>query len=145
MKIPFRPSVSSTSSYRHALLWSAALSYILIAYPATALSQGLDPLSAACVECHKGEADQAAGTVGHPGPTSHPVGMDYAASTARDRALTPPSDLDPRLALSAGVVACTTCHIPYREADHAGRAAGGDPMLVMDNEGSRLCLACHRK
>jgi len=43
------------------------------------------------------------------------------------------------LPLVDGLIGCSTCHLPYSKANHAG------PMLVIDNAGSRLCLACHRK
>lgn len=115
-----------------------------------ALAQTLDPESAACIECHSGYFTD--GTVTHPDGSSHAIGMDYASRAATDPGLTPAPSLDKSLRLPGGRVGCGTCHVPYSEADHERLSAERaripeipDPMLNIDNKGSALCLACHRK
>jgi predicted CXXCH cytochrome family protein len=44
---------------------------------------------------------------------------------------------DGRIKLPDGRIQCTTCHDPHNTQRHAG-------MLVISNDRSRLCLACHR-
>lgn len=111
----------------------------------------LDAASARCVECHETFMDpDVPGVVCHEQGCDHAIGVDYAGARARLPALTPEGELPPEVGLPGGAIGCTTCHVPYSEADHealaAGRAGGEgpDPMLVIDNAGSALCLVCHR-
>ncbi len=71
------------------------------------------------------------------GAGDHPVGVDYhAAAAANPLAYTPPRLLPPQIRLLNGKVDCVSCHTgPGLDT--------GD--LVMSNEDSALCLACHRK
>jgi hypothetical protein len=73
-----------------------------------------------------------------------------AAST--NPGLRQPFDLDPSIKLVNNyIVGCTTYHVPYSTDDlilstMEDRVPGSpDPMLVMDNRISELCLECHRK
>jgi predicted CXXCH cytochrome family protein len=111
----------------------------------------LDAASLLCLSCHDGIAarDVFAGTHGanwadnrasplaaRPRLTGHPVGIPYP--TAR-------RDYEPAeyvggaagLKLPDGRIQCTTCHDPHNTHQHAG-------MLRIRNDGSRLCLSCHR-
>ena len=67
---------------------------------------------------------------------THPIGGSYgtAASAAPD--LKPVASLDRMIRLYSGRLGCGTCHSVYSKlAKH----------LVMDNRGSRLCIACHNR
>lgn len=69
---------------------------------------------------------------------SHPVGVFYADARRRYfGAYRPIKELPPQIRFFNGMVGCGTCHNPYSEDKHA--------MLVINNRGSALCLACHRK
>ena len=87
----------------------------------------------------------------HQGDCDHPIGASYEALSGRNRGLVTPARLDPAIKLVDGKMGCLTCHVPFVEADHetvaASRGEGvqPDPMLVIDNTGSGLCVACHRK
>lgn len=77
----------------------------------------------------------AAGTAA--GNESHPVGMDYREDVERDpSSYNPAESLPARLHLPGGLVGCITCHT------ERGMDTGE---LVMGNEKSQLCAACHRK
>ena len=123
------------------------IAFLLFASPAFASSQiltaGLDAGSAECVSCH-----QDAITVNEPlqvchqGDCDHPVGVSYISFSSKNRGLTPIEGLDPAIKLIDGKMGCLTCHAPYAPVDHEKTA---DPMLSVDNPGSGLCVACHRK
>lgn len=111
----------------------------------------LDPASGECVSCHETFMDPAhPGFVCHAEGCNHAIGIDYNEAASRRPALTPANELDPNVKLVAGRIGCTTCHVPYSVADHEAlsdkRADESipDPLLVLDNTGSALCLACHR-
>lgn len=112
----------------------------------------LNAASLVCLSCHDGVvapdvyagphamtwSDRAVGGVraGASRLTSHPIGTlypvarpDYNSPAAVSR--------DGRIRLPEGRVQCTTCHDPHNTERHHG-------MLVISNERSRLCLACHR-
>ncbi len=135
------------------LLLGAAV-ILLLLNPATALPAGLDPESVRCINCHESLVDpDAPGLVCHSAGCNHPVGLDYTALAARNPGYAPPAKLDPKMRFTGGILGCTTCHVPYSEDDHKiladKRAKMGplmpDPMLAIDNPGSKLCLECHRK
>lgn len=69
----------------------------------------------------------------------HPVSIPYTTETAMaDGELSMPLDLAPALRLEpGGYLECRTCHDPHNDRF--------DKFLVMDNAGSALCTACHRK
>lgn len=101
----------------------------------------LDQRSTECLSCHDGviakagRVDIRSGEYRHGLGPSHPVGVDYptGAFTAgyADRATLPQAIL-----LFDGKVGCLSCHNLY---------SGERGLLVMDNTGSALCVACHRK
>lgn len=75
----------------------------------------------------------------------HPVGFNYDDAQAADPGIRQRTSLPPilqkRLAISGNKVECSSCHDPHRT-----NLPGQDNMfLVMDNNGSQLCLACHIK
>jgi len=133
----------------------AFLVLILLSVPfvfVLSASAALDAASAGCVGCHETTVDpDTPGVVCHAEGCNHAVGVDYAAAAGAMRSLTPPDELPAGVRLVGGVMGCTTCHVPYSEADHQALADkralgdGPDPMLSIDNAGSALCLACHRK
>ncbi len=112
----------------------------------------LDAPSRKCVNCHEGILS---GTmVTHQIAAEHPVGVDYTELARRNPSLIPPKAMDKSLRLVEGRISCITCHVPYDRNNHldltqkrrAARQSGGpDPMLSIDNAGSRLCIGCHRK
>ena len=93
--------------------------------------------STACLSCHDGSL--ASGVIhgarqGLPLDlrAGHPVGLAYRVG--RGGSLRPPASVDHRIRLPDGRVGCGSCHSPY---------SGERFMLVVPNDGSRLCLACH--
>ncbi|MGK7346496.1 MAG: cytochrome c3 family protein [Candidatus Nitrospinota bacterium M3_3B_026] len=71
------------------------------------------------------------------GSESHPVGVSYRQAVEKDpSSYNPPESLPARLHLPGGLVGCITCHT------ERGMDTGE---LVMGNEKSQLCAACHRK
>lgn len=112
----------------------------------------LDSESTRCLKCHEGGLK--GNRVCHKGGCDHPIGMDYEAAARLNRTLPPVSTLNPALRLVEGRIGCLTCHIPYDKTNHIElynkrvetyRSTGVDVMLSLDNNGSRLCLSCHRK
>lgn len=114
----------------------------------------LDPDSIECMSCH----DAAVATdvtlqVCSLPDCDHPVGVDYVMAASSNHGLKQPFDLDPSIKLVNNSVGCTTCHVPYSPDDHTILSTmrgtvypeSPDPMLVMDNRISELCLGCHRK
>lgn len=69
---------------------------------------------------------------------SHPIGVSYAEAKRKYRGAYRDMDkLPPQIRFFNGMVGCGTCHNPYAQDKHA--------QLVLNNYGSRLCLACHMK
>ena len=81
-----------------------------------------------CLGCHDG----ASASLIH---RSHPVDINYLFAQMRSKGkLRPPAALDPAVNLKDGLTACVSCHHP--ESQNKAK-------LVLTNDGSRLCLACH--
>jgi len=128
------------------VIFSAFLSFISL--PVLAGAQPplvpVDAASAECLGCHQDSITvNEPLRVCHQGDCDHPIGSSYEALSSRNRGLVPSESLDPALRLSGGKMNCLTCHVPYAAAGHEAADAG--PMLVIDNTGSALCVACHRK
>lgn len=121
---------------------------LVLAPPAFASAEilppdALDAGSAECVSCHQDSITvKEPLQVCHQGECDHLVGVSYISFSSRNRGLTPPEALDPAIKLIDGKMGCLACHIPYVAADHESAA---NPMLSVDNTGSGLCVACHRK
>jgi predicted CXXCH cytochrome family protein len=102
----------------------------------------LDERSIGCIECHdthfKDEMDFiGAGNWRHTSNMSHPIGTLYSeASRGKIESYRPESILRKEIKLFNGKVGCGTCHSIYS----SNRA-----MLVINNNGSRLCKECHLK
>lgn len=100
----------------------------------------IENVTAHCLECHGpdigvAEAEAEAPTPTHlvgPAGRSHPVDVAYPDSK---NGLAPRAGLDERLLLIEGKVTCITCHDP-EAANHS---------LVIPQDGSQLCLACHQR
>ncbi len=107
----------------------------------------IDELSIKCLNCHDAslgddtEIYYAVGTGSYSHRKSigvtHPIGANYYLVSRKYRgAYVKPEDLDKRIKLFKGRVGCGSCHNPYSK-EHF--------QLVMSNEGSKLCFACHNK
>lgn len=114
----------------------------------------LDPDSAQCLSCHDAAfASDVTLTVCSLPNCDHPLGVDYVMASSGNHGLRQPFDLDPSIKLVNNNIGCTTCHVPYSVDDHSILSAmrktvypeSPDPMLVMDNRISELCLGCHIK
>ncbi len=103
--------------------------------------------SAACLTCHDGSlaSDESIPDLepgvwhhgGYSGSTSHPLGVDYRdAQRRKRRGYRDMSALPDVIKLPDGKVECVSCHNLYSQNQH---------LLAISNEGSRLCLICHRK
>jgi predicted CXXCH cytochrome family protein len=103
-----------------------------------------------CLGCHDGvtapsvytspHAVNVAGELGDMrlgtrGLRSHPVGIKYP--TAAEKYAAPAALAAANLPLDDGRIQCTTCHDAHNTYHHRH-------MLRISNEGSRLCLTCHR-
>ncbi len=107
------------------------------------LKQVLDDGSRDCLICHDGTLSQDA-TVKVAGAdwehsqsigVSHPIGIDYGSLYRKNpRRLRNPGALDRRIKLVEGKVGCQSCHSHFSKLPH---------LLVMENDGSKLCLQCH--
>lgn len=69
----------------------------------------------------------------------HPVSLDYAAAAAMANSqLAAANTLPPAVRLDhAGQMQCTACHNPHNDQNGM--------FLVVSNQGSALCIACHKK
>lgn len=120
---------------------------LMTASPALTLAQLppalLDPGSAECVSCHEDSITvKEPFEVCHQGGCDHPAGVSYESLTLKNRGLVPADRLDPAIRLVDGRMGCLSCHTPYAAGSHE-KSTGG--MLSIDNKGSALCVACHRK
>lgn len=121
------------------LLISASSAFCLAQLPPPLL----DPGSAECVSCHEDSITVSEPfEVCHQGGCDHPVGVGYETLTLKNRGLTPADRLDPAIKLVDGRMGCLSCHTPYAAGSHE---EASDSMLSIDNNGSALCMACHRK
>lgn len=116
------------------------------------LESGPGQLSVQCLRCHDGGiatdafVDEMGGAVltartrgsGMGDPSrNHPIGVRYPT---RRRDYQPVSHVTAsgRIQLYDGKIECTTCHDPHNQYELPA-------MLVVSNERSRLCYACHKK
>lgn len=127
---------------------SLVSAFLLISvFPASCLAQLppplLDPGSAGCVSCHEDSITVSEPfEICHQGNCDHPAGVNYEALALKNRGLVPADRLDQAIKLVDGRIGCLSCHIPYAAGSHEEAA---DSMLSIDNKGSALCMACHRK
>ncbi|MBI5049258.1 MAG: cytochrome c3 family protein [Deltaproteobacteria bacterium] len=107
----------------------------------------LDDLSIKCLMCHDASLGKdalvakvkAGGEYDHGTNVglSHPIGVSYIeTSTKYPGAYKKVGQLKPEIRLFNGLVGCGSCHNPYSK---------GHFELVMSNEYSALCFACHNK
>lgn len=112
------------------------------------LMMTLDAESRECVSCHEGSVSSGSPlSACHMGNCDHPLGVDYGLLASRNRGLANPP-LAPAIRLVNNRIGCVSCHIPYADGhEEAARTLsdGPDPMLSVDNTGSRLCTSCHLK
>ncbi len=104
-----------------------------VVYAYTQANTGLDTDSRNCLSCHDGTIARDVGREEHEG---HPVGIAYRNSSPdREMQVRPVQMLDSRIMLFDGRIGCNSCHNPYSTEKSR---------LIMSNQGSRLCLSCHR-
>jgi predicted CXXCH cytochrome family protein len=116
-------------------------------YIVTDVLQELDPMSMNCVTCHDGAFATSvtiqAGRWRHEksfmryDQGDHPVGIRYdevRIKRGRKTDLRPLFEVDRRIRFFNGRVGCGSCHDPYSKIRKR---------LVMSDENSKLCLACH--
>ena len=107
----------------------------------------IDELSWKCLNCHDDSiADDVSFSVVGVGVgdfrhnddigLSHPIGVDYFRVSSENPSFVPPDSLIPEIKLFDGKVGCGTCHNPYSKMHF---------QLVISNEYSALCVACHKK
>lgn len=105
-------------------------------------TNAIDRMSLECIECHDRQFMEPLDFIGsgsweHSSKNSHPIGVSYDKASMKKR-----NDYRNRGMLSKeirffdGKIGCGTCHNIYSKIKN---------MLVMDNQGSRLCLECHSK
>ena len=103
-------------------------------------SEPLDPLSIECIGCHDGSTAPTAGyTLGegiwrHSSGEGHPIGVHYRTARMQRGGLAPITELPKKIRFFGGKIGCGTCHDLYSTLP---------ARLVMLNDDSRLCTACH--
>lgn len=122
--------------------------------PASAIPSYLDTESQNCLSCHDASVatDVTLQVCSEP-DCDHPIGVNYVWASSQNPGLRAPILLNPNIRLvDGGSIGCGTCHVPYNSADHSALSTQRaqypdipDPMLVIDNRRSELCLACHIK
>ncbi|MFQ5464814.1 MAG: cytochrome c3 family protein [Thermodesulfobacteriota bacterium] len=113
-----------------------------------AVENTLDELSVKCLSCHDA-VFAVESLVESRGPLggfyhntmgiglSHPIGVSYIEARMKSPgAYRPLRDLPDQIKLFGGLVGCGSCHNPYSKQHDR---------LVMSNERSALCMACHLK
>jgi len=117
-------------------------------YIITDPSQDIDPMSKNCISCHDGffatSVSIQSGIWQHgrfplgQNMGNHPIGVDHEAARlkpGRKTDLIPITMVDKRLQFFDGKIGCGTCHNPF---SHRHKN------LVMSDQGSKLCQACHK-
>jgi len=106
-------------------------------------STRLDPLSLQCIECHDTYLRVPVSFLGagrwyhYNKWANHPIGISYEEiSRKKSKEFRPLYMLRKEIRLFDGKIGCGTCHNIYSKEPY---------MLVIDNNGSRLCLECHNK
>jgi predicted CXXCH cytochrome family protein len=107
------------------------------------LDQGnpIDRLSMECLSCHDSSLGRSAnirigsGIWDHGNGSSHPIGVEYAKAYRRG-GLRPPSSINPSIRFFEGRIGCGSCHNIYSKERF---------YLAINNRGSALCVACHKK
>jgi predicted CXXCH cytochrome family protein len=112
------------------------------AWTARDWSAGPDPESSLCLSCHDGamaslgdvRIGRAMGfTANRLIGGQHPIGVKQGPRGVGDN-LRRADQIDPAIRLYDSRLGCGSCHSPY---------ADNEMMLVIPNDRSRLCLACH--
>jgi len=100
----------------------------------------VDALSIKCISCHDStlgsEVNIGVGVWIRKNGGSDPIGVEYRKAYLERGEFVNPSRLDERIRLFNGKVGCGTCHNKYSREPYK---------LAINNRGSALCLACHRK
>ncbi|HBG45547.1 MAG TPA: hypothetical protein DDW94_00995 [Deltaproteobacteria bacterium] len=121
----------------------------LMPVPAHCLDAFLDQESMECLGCHN-EISVRGALLCHEADCDHPIGVDYALASSGNPALVSIPFLDPSIRLPEGKIGCGTCHTQYKAGEHEADSmtrdgSQPDPLLIIDNTASRLCMACHIK
>ncbi len=111
-------------------------------YTETDQTTSIDSMSLGCIECHDRHFRESIDFLGsgsweHSSKNSHPIGISYStASMEKPGNYNSESMLNEGIRFFDGKIGCGTCHNIYSKINN---------MLVMDNQGSRLCRECHNK
>jgi len=111
-------------------------------YKVTDFKTRIDKMSIECIGCHDKYLNDPGDIVGagmweHSNKNSHVIGISYEnISSKKRREFRAPGLLRKEMLLFDGKIGCGTCHSIY------SKSRG---MLVMDNNGSALCVECHIK
>jgi len=108
------------------------------------LDSSLDMYTLQCIECHDDKMGTEPGLgvaekSQHPFSLhfNHPIGVSYVNVSARKpHKFNFAGTLPPNIRFFKGKIGCGTCHNAYKK---------NSAILVMSNQRSRLCLACHIK
>jgi predicted CXXCH cytochrome family protein len=121
---------------------------IAVNTPLNRSSSGLDKLSNDCLSCHDGVMAPSFNVRIKNNPAGrvmslediiggHPVGMEYEKyASVNSREYRREVSFSREMVFAAGKVGCLTCHNPLNTAKGH---------LVMNNDRSELCFACHNK
>ncbi len=109
-------------------------------YEVTNVNILIDDLSVECISCHDGALSKSVnigmGSFSHgSGGSGHPIGVDYLEGYAKGD-MAEIQDLDVNIKFYDGKIGCGTCHNMYSRERY---------LLAKSNNGSGLCLECHRK
>ncbi|MCB2183402.1 MAG: hypothetical protein KQH63_15315 [Desulfobulbaceae bacterium] len=117
-------------------------------YISSSYGQEIDETSKNCISCHDGSYassvsistgvwQHSSDYIGDGMGRKHPIGIDYEQARlryGRKTDLRPVEQVDQRIQFFEGKIGCGSCHDPYSHLDND---------LVMANQHSALCFACH--
>jgi predicted CXXCH cytochrome family protein len=100
----------------------------------------IDIMSKLCIECHEKQLNTRGTNFSlqsFPSKVKHPLGKSYMKNVSRKKSVYRSEHmLHSNLNLYDGKIGCGTCHNIFSRTRN---------LLVIDNDGSRLCLECHIK
>ncbi len=117
-----------------------ALDHAHIVNDKSRMKGSIDLMSKLCIDCHDKQLNAGRTNFSLQSCSNkviHPVGISYTKNVSRKKGVYRSEHmLHNNVSLYDGKIGCGTCHNIYSRFRY---------LLVMDNEGSRLCLECHIK